>query len=90
MTREDLITKIAESAEITKKVADLVLKAILEEVTSSLAKEEKVTLVGFGTFQISNRSKRSGVNPRTKQKITIDARKVPVFRAGKSLKEAVK
>jgi len=90
MSKDELVAKIAESAEITKKAAELALKAILEEVTSSLAKEEKVTLVGFGTFQISNRSKRSGVNPRTKQKITIDARKVPVFRAGKSLKEAVK
>ncbi len=90
MSREDLITKIAKDADITKKAAGIALNAFIEGVTVALEKDEKVSLVGFGTFAVVKRAKRKGINPQTKKAITIPARKVPVFRAGKKLKEAVK
>ncbi|MDD3050149.1 MAG: HU family DNA-binding protein [Candidatus Cloacimonetes bacterium] len=90
MSREELITKIAENAEISKKSATQALNAVIEGIMGALEKGDKVTLVGFGTFQVSERKARQGVNPQTKQKLTIPARKVPVFKAGKKLKDAVK
>lgn len=90
MSREDLIAKIAKDADITKKAAGLALNAFLEGVTVALEKGDKVSLVGFGTFDVVKRAKRKGINPQTKKTIEIPARKVPVFRAGKKLKEAVK
>ena len=90
MSREELITKIAENAEISKKSATQALNAVIEGIMGALEKGDKVTLVGFGTFQVSERKERQGVNPQTKQKLTIPARKVPVFKAGKKLKDAVK
>ncbi len=89
MSREELITKIAQDAEITKKQAQTVLNSVLSNITDALVKGEKVSFVGFGSFAVSDRQERQGVNPRTKEKITIPARKVPVFKAGKQLKEAV-
>ena len=90
MSREDLIAKIAEDASITKKAAGEALKSVLNGISGSLAKGNKVSLVGFGTFDVAKRAKRKGLNPQTREVITIQARKVPVFRAGKKLKEAVK
>ena len=90
MSREDLIAKIAKDADITKKKAGLALTAVIDGVTEALQKGDKVSLVGFGTFDVVKRAKRKGINPQTKKAITIPARKVPVFRAGKKLKEAVK
>ena len=90
MKREELITKIASDAEITKKQAGLALTSLLDGVSGSLKKGVKVTFVGFGTFAVSKRKKRPGVNPQTGKKITIAARTVPVFRAGSKLKEIVK
>jgi len=90
MSREELIAKIAEQAEISKKAAGIALNAVLEGITAALEKGDKVTLVGFGTFAVSQRKERKGVNPQTKKPIKIPARKVPVFKAGKKLKEAVK
>jgi len=90
MNRQDLIIKIAGEAGVTKKAANLALNAVIDGITLALEKGDKVSLVGFGTFKVNKRNARTGVNPQTKQKIQIPARKVPVFKAGKKLKEAVK
>jgi len=90
MNRQDLINKIAKEAEVTKKAANSALNAVIEGVTGALAKGDKVSLVGFGTFMARERGARTGVNPQTGAKIQIPARTVPVFKAGKKLKEAVK
>lgn len=89
MNKADLIDAIAKKAEMTKKDAGVALDAIIESISASLAKGEKVTLVGFGTFDVRERKARTGVNPRTKAKIKIPASKAPVFKAGKELKEKV-
>jgi len=89
MNKADLIDAIAKKAEMTKKDAGAALDAIIESISASLAKGEKVTLVGFGTFDVRERKARTGVNPRTKAKIKIPATKAPVFKAGKELKEKV-
>lgn len=89
MNKADLIDAIAQKAEMTKKDAGVALDAIIESVSGSLAKGEKVTLVGFGTFDVRERKARTGVNPRTKEKIKIPASKAPVFKAGKELKGKV-
>jgi DNA-binding protein HU-beta len=89
MNKADLIDAIAKKAEMTKKDAGVALDAIIEAISGSLAKGEKVTLVGFGTFDVRDRKARTGVNPRTKAKIKIPASKAPVFKAGKELKGKV-
>ena len=90
MNRQELVDKIAADAGITKKAANLALNAVIDGITLALEKGDKVSLVGFGTFKVAKRNARVGVNPRTKEKINIAARKVPVFKAGKKLKDAVK
>lgn len=90
MNRQDLVTKIANDADITKKAANISLNSIIEGITLALEKGDKVSLVGFGTFKVNARKARTGVNPQTKAKIKIPSRRVPVFKAGKKLKEAVK
>ncbi len=90
MTKEELIEAMAKKCECAKTVAGGCLDAILETVTNTLIKGEKVALTGFGTFSVSHRAARAGVNPQTGAKIQIPARKVPKFKAGKSLKDAVK
>lgn len=90
MNKADLVGKIAESAGVSKAVATKTLAAFTSNITKELKKGEKVTLVGFGTFSVSKRKARNGVNPQTKEKIKIKARKVPKFTCGKALKEAVK
>ncbi len=90
MNRQDLIAKIAAEAGITKKAANQALNSVIDGITVSLEKGDKVSLVGFGTFKVNKRNARTGVNPQTKAKINIPARKVPVFKAGKKLKDAVK
>ena len=90
MSRDDLIKKIAGTAGISQRTAGIALNAMLEGVTQALKKEEKVSLVGFGSFSVAHRKARNGVNPKTKKPLKIPARKVPVFKAGKRLKEAVK
>jgi len=90
MNRQDLIAKIAKDADVTKKAANSALNAVIDGITLALEKGDKVSLVGFGTFKVNKRNARTGVNPQTKAKIEIPARKVPVFKAGKKLKEAVK
>ncbi len=89
MTKQELVTKIAEEANLSKRAAEDALAAFIKAVKESLAKGESVSLVGFGTFSVSERAARKGRNPQTGAEIEIPARKVPVFRAGKGLKEAV-
>ena len=90
MNRQDLVAKIAAEACVTKKAANQALNSVIDGITVALEKGDKVSLVGFGTFKVNKRNARSGVNPQTKAKIKIPARKVPVFKAGKKLKDAVK
>ncbi|MBT6069182.1 HU family DNA-binding protein [Candidatus Peregrinibacteria bacterium] len=91
MTKTDLVNAMADAAGITKKAAGEALDALLSAVTGSLQKGNNVTITGFGTFRVSHRAARTGVNPRNpSQKIQIPAMKVPAFKAGKSLKDAVR
>ena len=91
MTKQDLVTGAAQAAGVTKKAAGEVLESILDLITKSLKKGENVTITGFGTFRISHRAARTGVNPRNpSQKIKIPAMKLPAFKAGKSLKDSVR
>ncbi len=90
MKKADFIAKVAEKAKITKKEATKVVNAVLETITEALAKGNTVQFVGFGTFSVRKRAAREGRNPRTQQPIKIPATKVPVFRPGKELREAVK
>lgn len=89
MNKADLIDKIAADANITKTAAGAALDSLIDSVTSALKKGQRVTLVGFGTFDVSERKARVGRNPRTGEAITIAARRVPKFSAGKALKDAV-
>jgi len=91
MTKQDLVATAAQAAGVTKKAAGEVLESVLGSITKSLKKGENVTITGFGTFRISKRAARTGVNPRNpSQKIKIPAMKLPAFKAGKSLKDAVR
>ncbi len=90
MTKEDLIEKMAEHAEITKVAAGKTLSAFIQCVTTSLKKGQKVTLVGFGTFSVTQKKARKGRNPRTGKEIMIPATRSPKFSAGKVLKSAIK
>jgi len=89
MTKAELIQKVADRTGFTKKDSGRVVDAVVDAITGSLAAGEKVSLVGFGSFEVRSRSARKGRNPQTGQEITIPARRVPVFRAGKPLKDAV-
>lgn len=89
MTKAELISAIAEKSELTKKDSGKALDAFTEIVTKTIAKGDKVQLVGFGTFESRKRAARTGINPQTKKKIKIKATKVPAFKAGKALKDAV-
>lgn len=90
MTKTDLIAKIAEKAELTKVAAGVALDAIVDTITESLTEGESVQLIGFGTFEVRERSARTGRNPQTGEEIQIAATKVPAFKAGKALKDAIK
>lgn len=85
-----LVHSIMDKTELSKKDVGAVLECMIDEVTAELSKGNKVTLTGFGTFKVSNRAAREGINPQTKAKIMIPAMTVPKFTAGKTLKEAVK
>lgn len=89
MNKTELVTAIAENAEISKKDAEKALKAFVEVITEELKKGEKVQLVGFGTFEVTSRSAREGRNPQTGKTMKIAACKAPKFKAGKALKDAV-
>ena len=89
MNKKELVDAIAEKTELSKKDAEKALKAFIDVVTDELKKGEKIQLVGFGTFEISERAARTGKNPLTGEQITIAASKAPKFKAGKQLKDAV-
>ena len=89
MNKTELIAAIAEQAEISKKDAEKALKAFVDVVTAELKKEEKIQLVGFGTFEVSKRAAREGRNPQTGKTMKIEACKAPKFKAGKALKDAI-
>lgn len=89
MNKTELVAAVAEQAEVSKKDAEKALKAFVDVVTDELKKGEKVQLVGFGTFEVSERAAREGRNPQTGKTMKIDACKAPKFKAGKALKDAV-
>ena len=90
MTKAELVTYIAEEAEITKKAADLALNSLVQAVHDALKKDGDIRISDLGTFKVVKRKARNGVNPQTKKKIKIPATKAPSFRASKALKEAAK
>ena len=87
MNKTELVNAVAQKAEISKKDADKAVAAVVDSVIEALKNGEKVQLVGFGTFEVRERSARTGLNPRTKEKIEIAASKLPVFKAGKAYKD---
>ena len=89
MNKAQLVAAMAENAGMTKKDAEKALAAFEDVVTTSLQKGEKIQLVGFGTFEVVNRPARTGINPQTKESITIEASNTPKFKPGKALKDAV-
>ena len=89
MNKSEMIDMVAEAADISKAAAGRAVDAVFEGISNTLKNGDSVTLVGFGTFSISNRAARSGRNPRTGETIQIKASKMPKFKAGKALKDAV-
>lgn len=90
MTKAELVSKLAEEAELTKKVAAAILDSLVETVQAGLKDGAKIRIAGLGTFAVANRKARTGVNPQTRAKMKIPATKAPVFRAAKALKDAAK
>ncbi|NLD00431.1 MAG: HU family DNA-binding protein [Gammaproteobacteria bacterium] len=89
MNKSELIDKVAASADIPKAVAGRALDAVIESITGALTEGDSVVLVGFGTFAVKDRAARTGRNPQTGNPIEIAAAKIPGFKAGKALKDAV-
>jgi DNA-binding protein HU-beta len=89
MNKTELVAAIAEKTELSKKDSEKALKAFIDVVTEELAKGEKIQLVGFGTFEVSERAAREGRNPQTGETMKIDASKAPKFKAGKALKDVI-
>jgi DNA-binding protein HU-beta len=89
MNKAELISNVAEKAEFTKKDAEKAVSAVLDAIGEALSRGDKVQLVGFGTFEIRERAARKGRNPQTGEEISIAAANVPVFKAGKALRDAV-
>lgn len=90
MNKVELVGKISEHANVSKKDAEIILNATLAAITEALANGEKVALTGFGSFETRQRAAREGRNPRTGETIQISAQNTPAFKAGKALKDAVK
>lgn len=90
MTKTNLIAKVAEKSELSKKDAEKAVNAVIETISETLKSGEKIQLVGFGTFEVRERAARDGKNPATGETIHIPATKVPAFKAGSALKELVK
>ena len=89
MNKTELVAAMAEKAQISKKDAEAALKAFTDVVAEELKKGEKIQLVGFGTFEVSERAARTGRNPQTGAEMTIAASKAPKFKAGKALKDSI-
>lgn len=88
--KAELIDNVSAATDLTKKDATAAVEAVFESITDTLAKGEKVQVIGFGNFEVRERAARKGRNPQTGEEIQIPASKVPAFKAGKALKEAVK
>lgn len=89
MNKTDLINAVADESGMTKVQSEKAVKAVFDTITNELAKGGSVTLVGFGTFSVSERSARTGINPQTREQIKIDAKKVAKFKPGKQLGDVV-
>ena len=89
MNKAELIANVAGSADISKKDAEKAINAFIANIEGALKKGEKVQLVGFGTFEVRERAERKGRNPQTNKEIVIPASKVPAFKVGKALKDAI-
>ena len=90
MNKTELIAAVAEKADLSKKDAEAAITAAVEAITGALIEGEKVQLVGFGSFEVKTRAARVGRNPRTGEPMTYPACKVPVFKPGKALKDAIR
>ena len=89
MNKAELIAAVAEKTGLSKKDTESVVSATFDTIVAAMAEDEKVQLVGFGSFEVKKRAERIGRNPKTKESITIPASKVPTFKAGKALKDSV-
>ena len=89
MNKADLINAVAAKTEVSKKETEAVITATLDAITAAMQEGDKVQLVGFGSFEVKERAERIGRNPKTKEEIKIPASKIPAFKAGKALKDAV-
>ncbi|QDS35005.1 HU family DNA-binding protein [Brevibacillus brevis] len=90
MNKTELVTRVAETTELTKKDATKALDAILDAIADALKEGDKVSLIGFGNFEVRERAARKGRNPQTGEEIEIAASKMPAFKPGKELKDSVK
>ena len=90
MNKTELVAAVAAKAELSKKDAEAAVNAVFDSVKDALAEGDKVSLIGFGTFSVKTRAARTGLHPRTKETIEIPESKVPAFKAGSALKDAVK
>ena len=90
MNKTELVAAVAAKAELSKKDAEAAVNAVFDSVKDALAEGDKFSLIGFGTFSVKTRAARTGLNPRTKETIEIPESKVPAFKAGSALKDAVK
>ncbi len=90
MNKTELVAAVAAKAELSKKDAEAAVNAVFDSVKDALAEGDKVSLIGFGTFSVKTRAARTGLNPRTKETIEIPESKVPAFKGGSALKDAVK
>ena len=89
MTKADLVEKVAGSADVPRKVADEVVQVVLDSIVKALHRDEKVELRGFGSFRIRQRDERTGRNPKTGEKVHVPPKKIPYFKPGKHLREAL-
>ncbi len=89
MTKSELIAAVASKTDSTKKNAEAAVNAMLEAITGALVNGDKVSIVGFGTFEVRDRKEKQVINPQTKEKMTAPASKAPAFKAGQALKSAV-
>jgi DNA-binding protein HU-beta len=89
MNKEELVSAVAEKTQLSKKASEEIVSAFVDTITETLEKGDKVTLVGFGTFQVKERAARTGRNPRTGGELNIPAKRSPTFTAGKGLKDSL-
>jgi integration host factor subunit beta len=89
MTKAELVEEVASQSDLTKKDAEVIVQTVLDSITESLQKGEKIELRGFGSFRIRNRASRQGRNPKTGSSVTVPAKKVPYFKPGKEIKDLI-